>query len=76
MGNIRFRYGFGNCGFSGHWDGVGAVNILLIQQHGAPGHICPTGTTTYRIPYNVRVLHSLLDTGHVACGQLHEVAAL
>ena len=62
------RYVCGQCGFSGHRDGVGAVNILSMQQHGSPGQICPTGTTTYRIPYNVRVLRSPLDTGQVACG--------
>jgi putative transposase len=62
------RYVCGQCGFSGHRDGVGAVNILSMQQHGSPGHICPTGTTTYRIPYNVRVLRSPLDTGQVAWG--------
>jgi putative transposase len=62
------RYVCGQCGFSGHRDGVGAVNILSMQQHGSPGHICPTGNTTYRIPHNVRVLRSPLDTGQVACG--------
>jgi putative transposase len=60
-------YTCGQCGFRGHRDGVGAVNILSVHQHGGPGHITPTGNTTYRIPYNVRVLRSPLDTGHVAC---------
>ncbi|MCG8347044.1 MAG: transposase, partial [Chloroflexales bacterium] len=70
------RYVCGRCGFSGHRDGVGAVNILSVQQHGEPGRICPTGTTMYRIPYNVRVLRSPPDTGHVACGQPQEAAGL
>ena len=62
------RYVCGQCGFRGHRDGVGAVNILSVHQHGAPGHICPTGTTTYRIPYNVRVLRSPLDPGASGLG--------
>jgi putative transposase len=61
-------YTCGQCGFRAHRDGVGAVNILSMHQHGEPGRICPTGNTTYRIPYRVRVLRSPLDTGHVACG--------
>lgn len=69
------RYVCGQCGFSGHRDGVGAVNILSVQQHGAPGHICPTGNTTYRLPVN-RVRRSPFDTGHVACGQPQEAAPL
>jgi putative transposase len=68
-------YTCGQCGFRGHRDGVGAVNILSVHQHGAPGHITPTGNTTYRIPYNVRVLRSPLDTGHVAC-ETQEAAPL
>ncbi|MCG8350599.1 MAG: transposase [Chloroflexales bacterium] len=68
-------YTCGRCGFSGRRDGVGAVNILSMRQHGEPGRICPTGTTTYRIPHNVRVLRSPLDTGHVAC-ETQEAAAL
>jgi putative transposase len=69
------RYVCGQCGFSGHRDGVGAVNILSVQRYGVPGYITPTGSTTYRIPYNVRVLRSPLDTGHVAC-ETQEAAPL
>jgi putative transposase len=69
------RYVCGQCGFSGHRDGVGAVNILSVQRYGVLGYITPTGSTTYRIPYNVRVLRSPLDTGHVAC-ETQEAAPL
>jgi putative transposase len=69
------RYVCGQCGFSGHRDGVGAVHILSVQRYGVLGYITPTGSTTYRIPYNVRVLRSPLDTGHVAC-ETQEAAPL
>jgi IS605 OrfB family transposase len=61
------RYVCGLCGFSGHRDGVGAVNILSVHHYGVPGRIRPTGRTKYRIPYQVRVLRSPLGTGQVAC---------
>ncbi len=66
----------GRGGFSEHRDGVGAVTLLAVQQHGSAGHSCPTGTTTYRIPYHVRVLRSPPDTGQGACGQPQAAAGL
>ena len=72
-------YACGRCGFRGHRDVVGAVNILSVKLHGQPGKIQPSGSTRYRIPFNKRVLRSPLDTGHVACGlagQPQEAASL
>ena len=69
-------YSCGQCGFRGHRDVVGAVNILSRYQHGEPGQIRPADSMMYRIPFNKRVLRSPLDTGHVACGQPQEAAPL
>lgn len=51
-----------SCGFSGHRDVVGQINILSKFKFGEPGHIPVTSTPTYRIPYNVRVLRKCGDT--------------
>lgn len=50
------------CGFSGHRDVVGQVNILSAYKFGAPGKIPVAGTPTYRIPHNVRVMRKCVDT--------------
>lgn len=54
------------CGFSGHRDMVGQVNILSVFKFGEPGKIPATGSLTYRIPHNVRVMRKCRDTCQVA----------
>jgi putative transposase len=59
-------YTCGRCGFRGHRDGVGAVNLLSRHLHGAVGRIRPPEETKYRRPAIVidkRSLRSCRDTG-------------
>lgn len=61
------------CGFSGHRDRVGQVNILSAYKFGEPGKIPVKGSPTYRIPHHVRVMRKWADTPQVpttsvACG--------
>lgn len=56
-------YRCGQCGFSGHRDVVGQVNILSAHLHGMPGKIAAPAIVKYRIPHSVRVLRKCQDTG-------------
>jgi putative transposase len=55
------------CGFVGHRDVVGSVNILSRYLHGEVGHLLPPPlrATMYRYPFWTGK-RSPLDTGHVA----------
>ena len=55
-----------SCGFSGHRDVVGQINILSKFKFGEPGKIPLPTNVTYRIPYNVRVMRKWADTPQVA----------
>jgi len=55
----------GQCGFSGHRDVVGQINILSAYQHGAPGKIPAPSLVKHRIPHNLRVMRRCRDTGQV-----------
>jgi putative transposase len=57
------RYRCGQCGFSGHRDVVGQVNILSAHTYGEPGKIPAPTCVKHRIPYNIRVMRSCRDTG-------------
>lgn len=54
------------CGFSGHRDVVGQINILSAYLHGTPGHLPAPTVVKYRIPHNLRVMRRCLDTGQTA----------
>jgi putative transposase len=59
-------YTCGRCGFRGHRDGVGAVNLLSRHLHGEVGQIRPPEETKYRRPAVVigkRRLRNCRDTG-------------
>ena len=51
------------CGFRGHRDVVGQINILSAFKHGSPGKIPAPLNVKYRIPVNYRVLRKYPDTG-------------
>lgn len=57
------RYVCRTCGFSGHRDVVGQINILSAHCHGAPGHLAAPTTVKHRMPHNLRLLRSCRDTG-------------
>jgi putative transposase len=56
------------CGFRGHRDAVGAVNLLSRQLHGEVGQIRPPNLVKYRRPaaFGKRSMRSCLDTGQPA----------
>ena len=57
------RYVCRACGFSGHRDVVGQVNILSAYTYGAPGKLPAPTQVKYRIPHNLRVMRRCQDTG-------------
>jgi putative transposase len=53
----------GQCGFRGHRDVVGQINILSAYTRGAPGKLPMPHTVKHRIPHNLRVMRRCRDTG-------------
>lgn len=51
------------CGFSGHRDVVGQINILSAYLHGTPGKLPVPAVVKHRIPHNLRVMRRRRDTG-------------
>ena len=51
------------CGFSGHRDVVGQINILSAYLHGIPGKLPVPAVVKHRIPHNLRVMRRCRDTG-------------
>jgi putative transposase len=51
------------CGFSGHRDVVGQINILSAYLYGIPGKLPVPTVVKHRIPHNLRVLRRRRDTG-------------
>jgi putative transposase len=56
------KYKCPSCGFSGHRDVIGQINILSKFKFGEPGKIPSPTNVTYRIPYHVRVMRKWADT--------------
>jgi putative transposase len=54
------------CGFYGHRDVVGQINILSAYKLGHPGKLSAPQIIKYRIPHNLRVMRKCRDTGQVA----------
>ena len=53
-----------DCGFIGHRDVVGQINILSKYKHGENGKIPLPGVIKHRIPHNLRVMRRRQDTGY------------
>jgi putative transposase len=58
-------YVCGQCGFSGHRDVVGQINILSVYTHGEPGKIPAPPVVKHRMPHNLRLMRRCRDTGQV-----------
>jgi putative transposase len=56
-------YRCGQCGFSGHRDIVGQINILSAYTYGAPGKIAAPPLIKHRMPHNMRLMRRRRDTG-------------
>jgi len=52
-----------SCGFRGHRDVVGQINILSVYKFGVPGKIPAPTEIKYREPYSIRSTRKCLDTG-------------
>jgi putative transposase len=59
-------YRCGQCGFSGHRDVVGQVNILSAYLHGAPGTLPAPTVVKHRMPHNLRLMRRRPDMGQAA----------
>jgi putative transposase len=56
-------YRCGQCGFSGHRDIVGQINILSAYTYGEPGKIVAPPLVKHRMPYNLWLMRRRRDTG-------------
>jgi hypothetical protein len=62
MGRV---YIYGQCGFSGHRDVVGQINILSAYTTGKPGKLPAPALVKHRMPHNLRLMRRRRDTGQV-----------
>ena len=58
------RYKCSDCGFIGHRDVVGQINILSKYKHGENGKLKFPEVVKHRIPHNLRVMRRRQDTGY------------